>query len=87
MGQVLHGCATTTEAIRRAIQHSQESLSCPEAIDWTSKLAFVELHAQPEDAARPHVKRIHPQRLCKPTSTPHPKPELSNEVTIQIERC
>ena len=26
MGQVLHGIATTTEAIRRAIQHSQESL-------------------------------------------------------------
>lgn len=26
MGQVLHGCATTTEAIRRAIQHSKESL-------------------------------------------------------------
>jgi hypothetical protein len=26
MGQVLHGCATTIEAIRRAIQHSQESL-------------------------------------------------------------
>ena len=26
MGQVLHGCATTTEAIRRAIQASQESL-------------------------------------------------------------
>ena len=25
-GQVLHGSATTTEAIRRAIQHSQESL-------------------------------------------------------------
>jgi len=25
MGQVLHGSATTTEAIRRAIQHSQES--------------------------------------------------------------
>jgi hypothetical protein len=22
MGQVLHGCATTTEAVRRAIQHS-----------------------------------------------------------------
>lgn len=27
MGQVLHGCARTTEAVRRAIQHSQESLS------------------------------------------------------------
>ena len=26
MGQVLHGCATTTAAIRRAIQHSQASL-------------------------------------------------------------
>ena len=26
MGQLLHGCATTTEAVRRAIQHSQESL-------------------------------------------------------------
>ena len=26
MGQVLHGCATTTEAIRRAIQNSEESL-------------------------------------------------------------
>jgi transposase-like protein len=26
MGQILHGCATMTEAIRRAIQHSQESL-------------------------------------------------------------
>ncbi len=26
MGQVLHGSATTTEAVRRSIQHSQESL-------------------------------------------------------------
>ncbi|MHC2255717.1 hypothetical protein ACVILK_005409 [Bradyrhizobium embrapense] len=26
MGQVLHGCATATEAVRRAIQNSQESL-------------------------------------------------------------
>src|ERR1043166_7305504 len=26
LGQVLHGCATTTTAIRRAIQHSQASL-------------------------------------------------------------
>jgi len=26
IGRVLHGSATTTEAIRRAIQHSQESL-------------------------------------------------------------
>ena len=26
MGQILHGCATTTTAIRRAIQNSQASL-------------------------------------------------------------
>ncbi len=26
MGQVLHGSATTTEAVRRTIQHSQENL-------------------------------------------------------------
>ncbi len=26
MGQLLHGSARTTEAVRRAIQHSQESL-------------------------------------------------------------
>ncbi|MBP1876046.1 DNA-binding transcriptional regulator YiaG [Ensifer adhaerens] len=26
MGRLLHGSATTTEAVRRAIQHSQESL-------------------------------------------------------------
>lgn len=26
MGQVLHGSATTTEAVRRGIQHGQESL-------------------------------------------------------------
>jgi len=26
MGQILHGCATTTEAVRRAIQNSQESI-------------------------------------------------------------
>ena len=27
MGQILHGCARTTEAVRRAIQNSQESIA------------------------------------------------------------
>ena len=27
MGQILHGCASTTAALRRTIQHSQESLT------------------------------------------------------------
>ncbi|MGJ0502382.1 MAG: IS481 family transposase, partial [Methylocystis sp.] len=26
MGEILHGSARTTEAVRRAIQHSQESI-------------------------------------------------------------
>ncbi len=27
MGQILHGCAKTTETIRRAIQNSKESIA------------------------------------------------------------
>lgn len=27
MGQILHGCARTTEAVRRAIQNSKESIA------------------------------------------------------------
>jgi len=27
MGQIVHGCARTTEAVRRTIQHRQESLN------------------------------------------------------------
>lgn len=27
MGEVLHGCAKTTEAVRRAIQNSKESIA------------------------------------------------------------
>ena len=27
MGQVLHGCARTTEAVRREIRHSKESVN------------------------------------------------------------
>ena len=34
MGQVLHGRATTTEAVRRAIQHSQESLRSTRQALW-----------------------------------------------------
>jgi hypothetical protein len=34
MGQVLHRSASTTEAIRRAIQNSQESLSAILQADW-----------------------------------------------------
>lgn len=49
MGQILHGCAGTTAAVRRAIQHSQESLNVlaerhginPKTVAKWRKRAFV----------------------------------------------
>ena len=49
MGQILHGCAKTTQAIRRAIQNSQESLKVlseryhlnPKTISKWRKRSFV----------------------------------------------
>ena len=37
MGQILHKCATTTEAVRRAIQDSQESLSITFKTLWDQR--------------------------------------------------
>jgi transposase InsO family protein len=59
MGQVLHGCATTTEAIRRAIQHSQESLRSlskryginPKTVaKWRKRTSVTDLKTGPRDA-------------------------------------
>jgi hypothetical protein len=57
MGQVLHGCATTAETIRRAIQHSQESLRAlakryginPETVaKWRHRSSVADLPAGPK---------------------------------------
>jgi hypothetical protein len=37
MGQVLHGCATTTETVRRPIQNSQESLRALAKRHWINQ--------------------------------------------------
>jgi len=59
MGQVLHGCATTTEAIRRAIQHSQESLRSlsrrygvnPKTVaKWKKRTSVADLPTGPKEA-------------------------------------
>ncbi len=59
MGQVLHGSATTTEAIRRAIQHSQESLRAlakryginPKTVaKWKSRTLVSDVPTGPKDA-------------------------------------
>jgi transposase InsO family protein len=59
MGQVLHGCATTTEAVRRAIQHSQASLRTLAArfgvnqktiAKWKKRSSVADLPTGPKDA-------------------------------------
>jgi transposase InsO family protein len=59
MGQVLHGCATTTEAVRRAIQHSQASLRAlarrygidPKTVaKWKKRPSTADLPTGPKDA-------------------------------------
>ena len=58
MGQVLHGCATTTAAVRRAIQHSQASLRAlakryginPKTVaKWKSRAAVGDLKTGPKE--------------------------------------
>jgi len=59
MGQVLHGSATTTEAVRRAIQHSQESLRSlakryginqKTAAKWKRRTSVTDLPTGPKEA-------------------------------------
>ena len=59
MGQVLHGSATTTEAVRRAIQHSQASLRVlarryginqKTVAKWKRRTSVADLPTGPKDA-------------------------------------
>jgi transposase InsO family protein len=59
MGQILHGCATTTETIRRAIQNSQESLRTlakryginqKTVAKWKKRTAVSDLPTGPKEA-------------------------------------
>ena len=58
MGQILHSRATTTEAVRRAIQHSQESLRAlakrhginqKTVAKWKARSTTVDLPTGPKD--------------------------------------
>ena len=58
MGQVLHGSATTTEAVRRAIQHSQESLRAlaeryginqKTVAKWTKRMSIADVPTGPKE--------------------------------------
>jgi hypothetical protein len=52
MGQVLHGSATTTEAVRRAIQHSQASLRALAeryGVKWRRRSSVADLPTGPKE--------------------------------------
>ncbi len=59
MGQVLHGSATTTEAIHRAIQHSQVSLRVAKryginqktVAKWKKRASVADLPTGPQQPA------------------------------------
>jgi transposase-like protein len=68
MGQILHGCATTTEAVRRAIQHSQASLRelarrygvNPKTIaKWRKRTSVADLPTGPREA---HSSTLSPEQ-------------------------
>ena len=71
MGQVLHGSATTIEAVRRAIQQSQESL----------RVLARRARDQPEDCRPEWKKRISTTDL--PTG---PKEAKSTVLTVERGR-
>src|SRR5277367_1331230 len=59
MGQILHGSATTTAAVRRAIQHSQESLRAlarryginqKTVAKWKRRTSVADMPTGPKDA-------------------------------------
>ena len=77
MGQVLHGSATTTEAVRRAIQHSQESLRAlakryginPKTVaKWRKRSSVADLRDRPEGAAARPCCRSRRRRSSSPSA-------------------
>ena len=75
MGQVLHGSATTTEAVRRAIQHSQESLRAlakryginqKTVAKWKKRASVADLPTGPEGRRNPPCCRSRTRRSSSP---------------------
>lgn len=59
IGQVLHGSATTTEAIRRAIQRSQESLRTRRSVTGTIR------RPSPSGGSGPRLRTFRPARKSR----------------------
>ena len=65
MGQVLHGSATTTEAIRRAIQHSQESLRALAKRYGINQKTVAKWKKRDSVADLPTARRSRIRRFCR----------------------
>lgn len=72
MGQILHGCAKTTEAVRRAIQNSQESLKTlagryginPKTVSKWRKRQYVSDSPMGPKEARSTVLSLEEEAIC-----------------------
>jgi transposase InsO family protein len=72
MGQILHGCAKTTEAVRRAIQNSQESLKTlagkyginPKTVSKWRKRQYISDSPMGPKEARSTVLSLEEEALC-----------------------
>ena len=80
MGQVVHGSATTTEAVRRAIQHSQESLRAlagryginPKTVaKWKKRSSAADLPTGPKEP-RSTVLSVEDEGVHRRVSHAHP---------------
>jgi transposase-like protein len=90
MGQILHGCAITTEAVRRAIQNSQESLRAlakryginqKTVAKWKQRETVADLPTGPKEAKPSRAIRL-PCRRCSPNGfTRSPERHTEGEIT------
>ena len=67
MGQILHGSAKTTEAVRRAIQNSQESLRAlsrryginqKTVAKWKKRSSASDLPTGPKESWSPNLRQV-----------------------------
>ena len=70
MGQVLHGSATTTEAVRRAIQNSQESLRALSKRYGINPKTVRSGASDLPSKTRRWGRRTGVRRCCQPITTP-----------------
>jgi len=92
-GQVLHGCATTTKTIRRAIQHSQESLRTlakrMELIEDSSQVAPTQFRGRSADRPKNRNTRTFDRRDVEGASLRRRSSKLTRSAssTSTLPKC